>query len=305
MRQVEMRPFERILAIDWSGAGTEDTAVDLAAVQATCTAGEWRFEALEPTHPRRTRWRRSEMRERLGELLAPDQPRTLVAVDSGFTYPSGTAEAVLGEERARPWRDLVRHLAELYDEHGTARAAARAVNEAAVGAGPFRFNDSRNDCRFYTDHQVGYFRQVELFAPQVISTFYMGSGAAVGFHTITFLAALDALISRRDATERGELDFSVWMHEAFDADDAHHLLAECYPSLFDPIRRKLDRERGSLNSHERDAMACAMWLARTQQDGELDAYLRPRESAVGRRSDCTWTEQLAFEGWILGVPWPA
>ncbi|QDG53892.1 hypothetical protein FIV42_25060 [Persicimonas caeni] len=296
-----MTDFERFVAIDWSGAGTEDTAADLAAVLATRGPDGWDFELLEPSKPRRTRWRRREMRERLAELLAPDEPRTLVAVDSGFTYPYGTARALLDEPTETPWRDLVRHLARAYAEHGTARAAARAVNDAADGPGPFRFNDSRNDCRFYTGHQVGYFRQVEMLAPQVISTFYMGSGAAVGFHTITFLAAVDELIDRR---ERDEVDFQVWMHEAFDADDAHHLLAECYPSLFDGVRKELEDTRPDLNAHERDAMACARWLVETQESGELADYFEPRESPVGRRSDCSWTEQLAFEGWILGVPWP-
>ena len=100
-------------------------------------------------------------------------------------------------------------ISNLYTEEGTARSVAQRVNASPSfgGHGPYRFNDTRTDFRFYLDNGTSYYRLVEKAVPQAISQWYLGSGGTVGFSTITGLAALDQLMTLR---EKGHLDFQVW-----------------------------------------------------------------------------------------------
>jgi hypothetical protein len=54
--------------------------------------------------------------------------------------------------------------------------SGRIEVETTLGDGPYRFNDSRTDFRFYTEHNIAYYRLVELLTPQAISEWYLGSG---------------------------------------------------------------------------------------------------------------------------------
>jgi hypothetical protein len=128
--------FQRYISIDWAGAGTENQPADLAVVEAS---GEYVRIVHPPRYPRVGRWTRAECREWLAAALRPGQPRTLVAVDLGFGLPWGADRAVFG---CSGWHAMLSAIAALYERHGTAREAARALNmEPRFGGhGPYRFN---------------------------------------------------------------------------------------------------------------------------------------------------------------------
>lgn len=161
------------------------------------------------------------------------------------------------------------------EEHGTARAVAtQAVNARPEfgGHGPYRFDENRNDFRFYLDHGVRYYREVETFVPQALSPWYVGSGAAVGFSTITGMAAIGELLHARD---RGDCDFRVWPFE--DAEDGRSVLAEVYPAIWP------HPGTGHSSNDERDASKIAEHLS------------------VCATSNVLLSTAAKEEGWILGV----
>ena len=96
-------------------------------------------------------------------------------------------------------------------------ATAQDINdeERFGGHGPYRFDDSRNDFRFYLHNDVAYYSLTELIARQGISQWYFGSGGTVGFHTISGLSAIGYLVQEREART---LDFVVWPHENLSPD---------------------------------------------------------------------------------------
>lgn len=273
-----MARFERFIGIDWSGAATDEDGVALAIAVAEGTKKPRIVKRADGG--RRTKWSRRAACDWLAHELAHGAPRTLVLVDAGFAFASGAAELLVG---ARSWSELASGFGALYRHHGTARAVAQHVNARFPDGAPFRFDDARNDLRWYAAHHVPYYRQTELLVPQTISEFYLGSGSAVGFHTITLLAALDALRNRSVA-------FAVWPFE--DAAEGH-VLAECYPSLcrsLAPIAHD--------DPDERDALAMCRWA----RGVDLAPFFELAEVPVGRDTRKTWTQQIAEEGWILGVP---
>lgn len=276
--------FAKFIGIDWSGASTDDRRVDVAIAEAPRVGNA--TVALPPTG-RSRRWTRNEAREWLAERLRPQAPRALVGVDAALGYPYGTASTVFGVEL---WTSLVREIGDLYSE--SASEFANGLNQSFEPAGaPFRRNHNRTDFRFYVDNGVAYYRQCDLLVPQAISAFYMGSGAAVGYHTITFLAQLAKLFALR---ETGELDFRVWPHEtgptAAGVEGDFHVVAEVYPSILPTT----DSFVGS--DHERDATKVAQFLQRA--GSELFAVPR---LAAGRVEGVRWEDQIEMEGWILGV----
>ena len=287
-----MSLFHRYVAVDWSGAGAATDGVDIAVVE----AGRAGAPAVVPPSSMdgraRKRWSRDACEAWLAGVLASDAP-TLVLVDAGFAYPSGAARAMVS---ATDWRALVKEIAALYRTHGTARAVATAINARFPDGAPFRFNEARADARWYARHHVAYYRQAELLVPQAISELYFGSGAVVGYHTVTLLAALDAMIARR---EKNELAFDVWPFEIASAPRGH-VLVECYPAL---CRASLGAPKDTrLNAHEADAMVACTWARDLDARGGLAPLFDVREVPIGRDTRVTWQAQIREEGWIFGVP---
>lgn len=268
--------FERWVGIDWSGAATRSERVNLAVAR-----GDSRELELELVHPpsAKRKWTRNEALDFLFELLKHPEPH-LIGVDAAFGFPAGFARAWIGVE---DWTAMVKEFGRLEREHGRARDVAAAINGQFEG-GPFRFNESRNDRRFYLAHDVAYFRQTDLLTPQCLSAFYMGSGAAVGFHTITFLACLSELI---EARERREVDFQVWPFEG--GLRGVHTFAEVYPALLEA-----PDGTGELSGDERDAMKIVHFLREGHYVFEIQSF------NMGRHLDFRLEEQIASEGWILG-----
>ena len=283
--------FERIISIDWSGAGAETAGVDLRIVAFERDGGRCHVVSREVGTRLLRSWSRAACRDWLFEQLRGEAP-TLVAMDFGFGLPWGADRAVF---QVRGWREMIRAVAQRYEQAGTARAMARALEREPRfgGHGPYRFDDSRADFRFYVDHGVAYFRLTDLAAPQAISHWYLGSGGTVGFHTITGMAALHHLLGRREA---GEIDFRVWPHEVVEPDGRTHVLAESYPALCSTADDGVARDE-----HERDALRVLRHLVRALEAGTLRDEFTIRELPFGRVTGGSFDEQVRFEGYILGL----
>lgn len=257
--------FYRQIGVDWSGGGRSNESQRGLAV-AICEDGK----AVRKADWFSKRRSRDELVAYLIRELAPSRPRTVVGMDFCFGLPAGAGKLIFGAE---DWHATCAGMASLMDEHETARAAALSINARPEfgGHGPYRFDENRNDFRFYLDHGVRYYREVETFVPQALSPWYVGSGAAVGFSTITGMAAIAELLQAR---YRKECDFRIWPFE--EGDDACHVLAEVYPAIWPhPVAEHASND-------ERDA-------AKIVQGLQGCNFRRPDFKSVGE------------EGWILGV----
>lgn len=281
MDRVDMQ-IEICVGVDWSGSGSEDSKSDLAVAK-------WRRGEAIPkiiNGPEGKRWSRMQLTAWLAETLRPGESTALVGLDFGFGYPRGAAHNIFGTV---DWCTLTRRMTELIEYHGTARGVAHSINEDPYfeGHGPFRIED-RNDLRYYVDHGIAYYRMTELFAPQAISQWYLGKGAAVGFSTITGLAALGRLIRLR---EQGLIDFRVFPFEQITS--ATHLLVEMYPAILPEAQVK------SGNNHERDALRIVGWLHSISGPGDIMQNVKIPD-IPGRRAEEV-ANYAQEEGWIVGV----
>lgn len=287
-----MRLFDRKVSIDWSGAAYDNVPVDLAIVEA------WGDEAKLVSPPDvqlRKKWTRAECLQWLREVLRPENPRTLIAIDFGFGLPWGADRTVFD---CNGWHQMVGAIAHRFAHHGRARDVAMAINGSPAfdGHGPYRFDENRSDFRFYREHGVAYYRIVENSVSQALSQWYMGSGGTVGFHTLTGLASLSALLAHR---ENGDVAFRVWPHEWDGAIDlgAEHLIAESYPAVY-PVPESFGP---CVNGHQCDAWKVLMWMMASDDQNRLRTALTLKPVPFGRFENVSFEEQVRFEGWILGV----
>jgi hypothetical protein len=286
--------FDRIISVDWSGAGVETDGVDLRI--AVFDAATNQATILDRPHRNRTAvsWSRQAFRAWIVDQLQDKRP-ALVAMDFGFGLPWASDRAVFG---VCGWREMICKFAAKYEEHRTARATAKAINdeERFGGHGPFRFDENRNDFRFYSTNGVAYYRLTELIAPQGISQWYFGSGGTVGFHTISGLSAINFLLQEREA---GRLDFVVWPHESLTPDGTKHVLVESYPALcesnvdYGPCRLT--------DQNQRDAWKVLQMLLRRRNDGTLNRLFEIKEQPFGRIAGVAFNAQIQFEGFIFGI----
>lgn len=281
--------FDRIVSIDWSGAGSEAERVALRIAVWEKDGDRCRIQPPVAFGTTRN-WRRSECRGYLRDVLSEDK-RTLVGMDFGFGLPWGSESAIF---RVRGWREMIRRIGQLYQANGTARAAAQVINSMPHlnGHGPYRFDDSRTDYRFYLDNGVAYYRLTELAAPQAISQWYMGAGGTVAFHTITGLSAIDGLISLRD---KDNLRFAVWPFE--EIEPSQHVLVETYPA----ICPKCAHDPSCQGGDEVDAWKVLQMLVAKNRDGSLADLFEIQEQPFGRITGIDARDQIRFEGSIFGL----
>jgi hypothetical protein len=287
--------FDRYISIDWAGGGTEDRRVNIRVVEANPQNMDGIVVGPLVARISTMAWTRSECRGWLSQALTKHQPRCLVAIDFGFSYPWGTDEAVFD---CREWREMLSKVAEAYHQAGSARRAAESINRRPRlgGHGPYRFDHDRTDFRFYLDNGVAYYRLVEMAIPQAISQWYLGAGAAVGFSSITGMAALDHLLTSR---EHGDIDFQVWPQEGLVPEADKHVVVESYPAMypepydFGPCP---DNDRDC-----RDAWKALRWMVQADACGTLEQAFEVVPQPFGRAVGVGFEEQVCFEGWILGV----
>jgi len=311
--------FDRIISVDWSGAGHETDGVDLRVAMFDEWIGKSWLVDRKYQGRNVTRWSRKYFRDWVVNRLRCERP-TLIAMDFGFGLPWGSDRAVFG---AIGWRDMIGKLAERYEQNKTARATAQAVNSEGrfSGHGPYRFDENRNDFRFYTDMNVAYYRLAELVVPQASSQWNLCKNkGAVGFHSITGMAMLDHLIRLR---EHQEIDFVIWPHESVRPDGKKHCLVESYPAIcpmlccphcnMPYLPRSSDgsyevrhcascQEPGHwLDSHQEDAWKVLQALLKNRYEGTLDGLFQIKEQPFGRITGVEFKKQIQFEGFILGM----
>lgn len=281
--------FERIISIDWSGAGEETDLVGLRIAVWDHSTDQSYIRLPSPVSNRRN-WRRSECRAFLREALSQPQ-RTLVALDFCLGLPCGSDRVVFG---VNGWREMVRQIGQVYSSAKTARLAAQRINswEKFKNHGPYRFDEHRNDFRFYIDQGIAYYRLTELAAPQAISPWYLGSGGTVGFHTISGLAAIDYLLRER---EQGRLEFFVWPFEPVDSN--RHAIVESYPALTPACVDGGQCKGGD----EQDAWKVLQQLVVANKDRTIDRWFHPTACPFGRIENVSFADQIAIEGFIFGL----
>ncbi len=123
--------FEKIIAIDWSGAGLDDKTNSGLAVAFWPDAGG-KVDIQEPipksAHNQKY-WRRSHLLDWLRKQISPDQPRTLVLMDFPFSFPYGTAAAW---GAGTTWQNLVRFVAGRFEEGSKTGARRLATGFASL-----------------------------------------------------------------------------------------------------------------------------------------------------------------------------
>ncbi|HET9227318.1 MAG TPA: hypothetical protein VFR31_11670, partial [Thermoanaerobaculia bacterium] len=140
---------------------------------------------------------------------------------------------------------------------------------------------------------VPYYRLIELVMPQAISVWYVGSGATVGFHTITGLVCLATLL---DLREEGLIDFSVWPHEGQSGPFPGHVLLEGYPAVFP----RLADYGPCRDEDECDAWRMLEGMRIMNAAGQLEHNLRLPTDVLSRLVP-DGLQRVQFEGWIMGV----
>jgi hypothetical protein len=189
---------------------------------------------------------------------------------------------------------MIERIAALFQNVPTAREVASQIN-VENPPGPFRFNEARNAHRHYLDQNVGYYRLAEIATPQSVSPWYLGSGATVGFQTLTGLSMLHRILSRRSAC-RFPRALKVWPHEGLTPKSDAHVVAECYPSM-SPLSFVPTNEP---NPHARDALRVAAWLS-SLTPAEWPSMFQVPPISFGRYEGVPLEDQIRFEGWILGI----
>jgi hypothetical protein len=287
--------FDRYISIDWSGSGTDDRRVNLRVVEANPQNMDGVVVGPPVARIGTRAWTRAECREWLTQALDSNQPRCLVAMDFGFSYPWGTDENVFS---CQGWRQMLGEVAEVYIQKGSARRAAESINLQSRfdDHGPYRFDHDRTDFHFYLDNGVAYYRLVEMAIPQAISQWYLGAGAAVGFSSITGMVALDHLITLR---EHGDVDFQVWPQESLVPETDKHVIVESYPAMYPE-----PSDFGGCPDNDRDcrdAWKALRWMVQADASGTLEQAFELTPQPFGRAVGVGFEDQVRFEGWILGI----
>ena len=287
--------FQRIISIDWSG-GEEKTEDDYVNLRIAVWQQDRSWIQRPPNaYSGRRKWARSECRSWLLQQLQTDERRTLVTMDFGFGLPWGSDQALFG---VSGWEEMIKKIAGLYSENGTARKTAKSINalKCNEGHGPYRLGkDDRTDFRFYLDKGVGYCRLADIAVPQAISQWYLGAGPKVGYHSITGMSALSWLITQR---HEGKVDFRVWPHELHEnLEPTGHVLAECYPAIC-PIPKSWGECQGG---DERDAWKVLQFLVAANQEDRINSLFDVPELPFGRIDSVPFRTQIRFEGFIIGV----
>ena len=132
--------------------------------------------------------------------------------------------------------------------------------------------------------------------PQALSVWYLGAGAKVGGHALTWLAELDGLLAKR---EKGGCAFHVWPHEGLVLPTRAHVIAESYPALF-PIRPP-PQPGAYKGDDERDAWRLAAWAQGEDAANSLVTTFTVPRVTFGRLEGIALEDQVRFEGWMLGV----
>jgi hypothetical protein len=286
-----MKPFDRFVAVDWSGAAGRSYP-GIAVAQCRPGTGS-------PTliRPQERNWRRTDFVEWLaGETFSED--RVLVGIDCAFALPGAAGQKFLGRPYAAPelWEHIDRACAAQSDYYGGsyAREPAHAGQFWHAGPRPSGFAELHREAELAC-RAAGH--GVPESPLKLVGARQVGKGGLAGMRVLSHL-------KRR----MGE-DFAVWPFDGSERADI--VCVELYPRLFlraaghgsGKIRNIADLDRtlaalGSdsygdqtaiLTDHETDALAAAAGL---RGIADRETLWNPAGlTDLARRT----------EGWIFGV----
>ena len=256
--------FSRYIGIDYSGAQTPTAS--LKGLRIYAAEGEGSPVEVPPPPSPRKYWTRKGVAHWLVERLAEDTA-TLVGIDHGFSFPLRYFEV----HHLKPdWPafldDFQRHWPT--DEDHT---CVDFVRDGAAGDGAARIGDPR--WRRLTEVRAGATKGVFRFDVQ-------GSVAKSTHAGIPWLRFIRQRLGPR---------VHFWPFDGWDIPAGRSVIAEVYPALWNRSFPQEDR-----TSDQHDAYSVAAWLSRTDRDGSLTAFLRPKLTPDERAI-------ALVEGWILGA----
>ncbi|PLK71023.1 cobalamin biosynthesis protein CbiG [Rhizobium sp. TH135] len=287
--------FDRILIVDWSGAGQPVTGKNslwacLARREGDRVVIDWN-ENFPTRHVFMQR-----LNVVVGAALAEGQ-RLLCGFDFAFGYPAGTAERLTG---AADWRALWCKIADEIED------APDNCNNRFDLASRWNATHFAGEPRFWgRPHQHVYadlsdkkppaptnaplaFRRSECFAKGAKSVWQLTYNGSVGSQTLLGIARLSRFLDERDHSEH----IAVWPFETGFAGSFKKpvVFAEIYPSLF-----ALPEGDGVKDALQ--VRTVADTFARFDADGRLGALL-DRPAVL---TDNEVAVSIAEEGWVLGI----
>ena len=226
--------FEGYIAVDWSAAAVPGQGANSIWIATLLGEGEVQFE--NPT----TRHEAMGYIQMQLDLANAGNQRLLCGFDFPFGYPEGTAQAMTNGNN---WAAIWARIAEIIqdDINGVPNAnnrfdAAAMLNQCFEGEGPFwdinlPQNAPQGLARRMPHNRWGvnlppYRRHVERVFPGQ-SVWQISGPGAVGLQALTGIARLETLRQQRD-------DVRVWPFQTL-GEGRHHVLAEIYPSLINPM----------------------------------------------------------------------
>jgi hypothetical protein len=287
--------FDRILIVDWSGAGQPVTGKNslwacLARREGDRDVIEW-IENFATRHAFIQR-----LDGVVGAAIAEGQ-RLLCGFDFAFGYPAGTAERLTG---SADWRALWRKIADEIED------APDNCNNRFDLASRWNATHFAGEPRFWgRPHQHVYadlsdkkppaptnaplaFRRSEQFAKGAKSVWQLTYNGSVGSQTLLGIARLSRFL---DESGHGE-NVAVWPFETGFAGSFEKpvVFAEIYPSLF--ALPESDEVKDALQ-----VRTVAEAFARFDVDGRLGTLL-DRPAVL---TDVEVAVSIAEEGWVLGI----
>jgi precorrin-8X/cobalt-precorrin-8 methylmutase len=287
--------FDRILIVDWSGAGQPVTGKN--SLWACLARREGDGHAIEWIENFSTRHAFIERLEAVVSAAVAENHRLLCGFDFAFGYPAGTAERLTG---AADWRALWRKIADEIEDAPDNR------NNRFDLASRWNATHFAGEPRFWgRPHQHVYadlsdkkppapteaplaFRRSEHFAKGAKSVWQLSYNGSVGSQTLLGIARLSRFL---DESGYGQ-HIAVWPFETgFAASfDQPIVFAEIYPSLFTLASPDEVKDQAQVRT-------VAEAFARFDADGRL-ATLLNRPPML---SDEEVATSIAEEGWVLGI----
>lgn len=287
--------FDRILIVDWSGAGQPVTGKN--SLWACLAQREGDGHAIEWIENFPTRHAFMQRLEAVVRAAIAEGQRLLCGFDFAFGYPAGTAERLTGKADWRAlWRKIADQIEDAPDNRNNRFDLASRWN-ATYFAGEPRFW-GRPHQHVYADLSDKKppsplaaplaFRSSEQFAKGAKSVWQLSYNGSVGSQTLLGIARLSRFL---DDSGHGE-HIAVWPFETgfAKAFDKPVVFAEIYPSLFTLAAQDEVKDQAQVRT-------VADAFARFDMDGRL-ATLLDRPAVL---SDEEVAVSIAEEGWVLGI----